>query len=247
MIRVLIVDDERPARVRMKRLLAEHDDVTCVGEASNGREALERIAELAPDLVFLDVQMPELDGLEVAAALGANGPAVVFSTAHEAHAVKAFELAAVDYLLKPVEKGRLAAALERVRRRVAPRGADVAHAVLTKLPRRSGKMAVRVGTKYVVFDSEQIAAILATDHYAAIWVEGRELLSDDSLDRLMDRLDPERFVRVHRSAIVNLSFVETLEQEGDRKFVAVLKGPTNLRVPISRDNLDQVKGRLGIS
>ena len=246
-MRVLVVDDERPARVRMKRLLAEHDDVTCVGEASNGIEALERIAELAPDLVLLDVQMPELDGLEVAASLGSTGPAVVFSTAHETHALKAFELAAVDYLLKPVDKVRLAAALQRVRDRSAARGSEAARAVLGKVARRPSKMAVRVGTKYVVFDVEQIAAVLAVDHYAGIWVDGRELLSDESLDKIMERLDPETFVRVHRSAIVNLSFIGTLEQEGDRKFVAVLQDATKLRVPISRDNLEHVKSRLGIS
>src|SRR4051812_44249247 len=105
-LRVLVVDDEPPARKRLERLLREHADVDCVGEAADGTAALAEIERLTPDVVFLDVQMPELDGLGVAAALGDDGPAIVFTTAHEAHAVRAFELAAVDFLLKPITKER---------------------------------------------------------------------------------------------------------------------------------------------
>jgi two-component system LytT family response regulator len=244
-LRVLLVDDEAPARDRLRRLLKDHPFVECVGEAVHGLDALEKIAELSPDLVFLDIQMPEMDGLAVAAAIGEGGPAIVFATAFDQHAIRAFELAAVDYLLKPITKDRLKSALERARSSRAS-AAAVARAVLAQLKPKSRKMAVRTGARYVVFDSERIAAIVAQDHYATILVEGRELLSDDSLDALMDRLDEELFVRVHRSAIVNTSFVQELKQEGDRKYVAILSDAARTEVPISREKLDVLKARLGI-
>jgi two-component system, LytTR family, response regulator len=248
-LRALLVDDEPPARERLKRLLRDHADVACVGEAADGVAALEAASALSPDVVFLDVQMPELDGLGVAAALGERGPSVVFATAYDAHAVRAFELAAVDYLLKPISRERLAAALERVRaRRVdAPKAEDLARAVLERLgegARGPRKMAVRCGAKYAVFDVRRVDAVLAQDHYAQIHVGKEEHLSDESLDRIMVRLDPSVFLRVHRSAILNVDAVKELEQEGERKYVAVLS--SGLRVPVARDRLDEVKSRLGV-
>jgi two-component system LytT family response regulator len=246
MLRTLLVDDEPPARDRLRRLLKDHADVECVGEACNGLEALERIDDLNPDLVFLDIQMPEMDGLEVAASIPKPGPAVVFATAYDAHAIRAFDFAAVDYLLKPIAKDRLRVSLERVRGTRVP-GADLAQAVLSRMGTRNQRMAVRSGAKYVVFDTDRIAAILAQDHYATILVDGRELLSEDSLDKLMNRLNDEKFLRVHRGAILNLTFVQELLQEGDRKYVALLAGVAGTRVPISREKLDELKARLGIA
>jgi DNA-binding LytR/AlgR family response regulator len=245
-LRTLLVDDESPARDRLRRLLKDHADVECVGEASNGLEALEKIDELTPDLVFLDIQMPEMDGLEVAAAIPKAGPAVVFATAYDAHAIRAFDLAAVDYLLKPIAKDRLRVSLEHVRGSRVP-GADLAQAVLARMGTRNQRMAVRSGAKYVVFDTDRIAAVLAQDHYAAILVDGRELLSEESLDKIMTRLDDERFLRVHRGAILNVAFVQELLQEGDRKYVALLAGVARTRVPISREKLDELKAKLGIT
>jgi two-component system LytT family response regulator len=245
-VRAVIVDDEPPARSRLKRLLSEHSDVEVVGEAGDGLSALATIESLHPDVVFLDVQMPELDGLGVAAALGENGPAVVFATAYDAHAIEAFKLAAVDYLLKPIDRIRLAASLSRVSKRRVP-AEELARAVLERLePRRSRKMAVRCGAKYVVFDVAGVAAVLAQDHYAAILVDSKELLSEESLDHIMMRLDPEVFLRVHRSAIVNMTLVKELEQEGERKYVTVLADARGTRVPIARDRLEAVKAHIGI-
>lgn len=162
------------------------------------------------------------------------------------HALRAFELAAVDYLTKPVDRARLAEALERVRKQRVP-AAGRARAVLAAMPDRPpSRMAVRAGSKFVVFDTARVAAIVAENHYAAIYVDGKELLSDDSLDKLMGRLDATKFLRVHRSAIVNLDRVAELHQEGDRKFVAVLRDLPDLRVPISRERLDDVKAHLGL-
>jgi two-component system, LytTR family, response regulator len=248
-LRALLVDDEAPARERMRRLLARHDDVTCVGECADGLAALTSIEELRPDLVFLDIQMPEVDGLTVAASLPRGGPEVVFATAFDQHALRAFELAAVDYLLKPVTAERLAASLDRVRARrgaAAPAPADMARAVLERLAQRPRRMAVRCGSKYEVFDVDRISAIVAQDHYAAITVEGRELLSDDSLDSLAARLEDVGFVRVHRGAIVNLRMIGELQHDGDRKYACVLLDAARTRIPVARDRLDGLKAQLGI-
>lgn len=242
---VLLVDDEPPARSRLGRMLARLAGVTVVGEAQSGVEALEKIAELRPDLVFLDVQMPELDGLSVAAQLGPGGPKVIFATAYDEHALRAFDLAAVDYLVKPIARERLEVAIERARARLTPAAAD-ARAVQAHVGQRAPRMAVKVGARYVVFETARIDAVLAQDDYAAILVDGKELLSDESLDRLAERLDPDAFVRVHRSAIVNVGRIVELEHEGDRKYLAVLGDAARTKVPIARDRLDDVKRRLGV-
>ena len=246
MMRALIVDDEDPARARLQRLLSVHVDVECIGEAGDGLRALSLVDGLRPDVVFLDIQMPELDGLSVAAELVPPCPAVIFVTAFDEHAIRAFEVAAVDYLVKPVTKGRLAIALDRVRSRSAY-AAEAVRAAAAQSQLRPRRMAVRSGSTYVVFDTDRVAAILARDHYASIFVDGQEVLSDDSLERLMGRLDDTRFIRVHRSAILNVGFVRELHHEGDRKYVALLSDPAGTRVPISRDRLDEVKKRVGVA
>jgi len=242
-MRALLVDDEAPARHRLRRLLQAHADVECIGEADSGLEALEKIDQLSPDLVFLDVQMPDMDGLEVAASLREPCPVVIFATAFDAHALRAFELAAVDYLLKPISKERLSASLERARASV---NVTSMRAALAGVSPRCRRMAVRSGNKYVVFETDRIAAILAQDHYATILVDDREHLSDDSLDALMQRLDAQQFLRVHRGAILNLGKVRELQQEGDRKYVAVVTGAAGARVPVSREKLEELKARLGV-
>jgi two-component system, LytTR family, response regulator len=133
-MRVLLVDDEQPARERLRQLLAAHADVRVVGEADDGLQATEQIAELAPDVVFLDIQMPGASGLDVAASLGAPRPMIIFCTAFDDYAVDAFEVSAIDYLLKPVNRARLAAALERVRQ--AGGGQPAAVRMTTRRPRR---------------------------------------------------------------------------------------------------------------
>jgi len=248
MIRVLIVDDEAPARSRLARMLSDFKDLEVVGEASNGLEALQSAETLKPDLAFLDIEMPELNGLEVAEAWAGKGPTVVFVTAYSEHALKAFELSALDYLVKPVSPERLTETVERVRQRkgVAPSG-DLKQ-LLTRLEegRVKRRMAVKCGAKYKVFDPSQISAIVAKGHYAALMVEGQELLTDDGLETLAQRLDSKKFLRIHRSAIINLDFLKELEHEGDRKYLAVLSDPTKSRLPVSRERLDDLKKELGI-
>ena len=221
-LRVLVADDERPARERLCPLLRALPDLEVAGEASNGLEALEEAARLKPDAILLDIDMPELDGLDVASvAVARRSGGGLRCTAYDAHAVKAFELSAVDYLVKPVAEERLAEAIGRLRERCA-RG-DVVQHLGQYLKQREAprRMAVRCGAKFVVFDPARVAAILARDHYAAILVEGRELLSEDGLDELLARLDEDVFVRVHRSGIINVAFLKELQHEGDRRYVAV--------------------------
>lgn len=248
MMRALIVDDEAPARNRLARLLAARPDLEVVGEAGDGLRALEQIEKLRPDLVFLDIEMPELDGLGVAEALGLDGPALVFITAYNEHALRAFEVSAIDYLVKPIAEPRLAAALEKVRRaRGGPGKSDLARLLREMEATGAGRrLAVRCGAKYLVFDPSRVSAVVARDHYAAILCDGRELLADDPLDVVAAKLRTDRFIRVHRSALINLDFLQELEREGDRKYTAVLSDRAKTRVPISRDRLDELKDRLGL-
>ena len=211
MIRVLIADDEVLARARLARMLSEFPDLQVAGEASNGLEALQISEELGPDLVFLDIEMPELNGLEVAEAWGGEGPAVVFVTAYSEHALKAFELSALDYLVKPVSQERLAETVQRIRKRKKSKSVGDFHQALEKFEEGSSRrrMAVKCGSKYKVFDPSKVSAIVAKDHYAVLLVEGAELLADDRLDSLALRLNPARFLRIHRSAIINLDYLKS--------------------------------------
>jgi DNA-binding LytR/AlgR family response regulator len=248
MIRVLLVDDEKPARARLARLLSEIADVQVVGEASNGLEALSVAQELKPDVAFLDIEMPELNGLEVAEAWVDNGPAVIFVTAYTEHALKAFEVSALDYLVKPVSPDRLAEALEKARRHKHQPGLEQFQAFMEKFQEKRAKrrMAVKCGSRYRILDPERVTAVVAKDHYASILVEGQEILCDDSLDRLAQRLDPTRFLRIHRGAVINLDFLKELEHQGDRKYMAVLSDVAKTKLLVSRERLDALKERLGL-
>lgn len=246
---MLVVDDERPARMRLIRLLQEFADVTIVGEAANGLEALAQVETLRPDVIFLDIEMPGLSGLEVARALPAHGPRVVFATAYDEFAVKAFEANAIDYLLKPVEGPRLAKTIAKLREKTSRLDADVfAHALSKTVTATKGlaRIAIRVGAKFVVLDTRKIACLSSCDHYVEIVAEEKKVLADETLDVLEARLNPERFVRVHRSAIINLDFLKEMRREGDRKYTAVLSDYFDTEQPISRDALPKLKTHLGL-
>jgi DNA-binding LytR/AlgR family response regulator len=253
MLRCFIADDEALARQRLRRLLASVPDVTVVGEAGDGIAVLEELATCPVDVLLLDIQMPELDGLAVAAELAAAdapGPAVIFVTAYDEHALAAFDVSALDYLVKPVNAERLTLALSRARRAREMPGRELA-CELAALVSRLGasearRMAVRCGAKLVVFDPARVYAILARDSYAGILTDTGELLADDSLEQLARRFDARQFLRVHRSAIINLALLRELVHEGDRRYVAVLADAAATRVPISRDRLPPLKAALGL-
>jgi DNA-binding LytR/AlgR family response regulator len=243
MTRVLIADDEAPARSRLRRMLGSFSDMEVVGEASNGLEALQMVQTAKPDLIFLDIEMPELSGLEVAEALEGQGPTVVFVTAYSEHALKAFEYSALDYLVKPVSPERLAETIERIRKRKEATSFHQFQALMTRLEegRAKRRMAVKCGAKYKVFDTDLISAVVAKDHYAVLLIEGQELTADDSVDSLEKRLDPQKFLRIHRSAMINLDYLNELEHEGDRKYSAVLSDVAKTKLPVSRERLDELK------
>lgn len=249
MIRALIVDDEAPARRRLAKLLGNYPNIEIVGEAVDGLTALAEIERLKPDVVFLDIDMPELDGFGVARALTSEVPILVFVTAYDEYALRAFETTAIDYLLKPVEKSRLESTLRKIEqsRKIADPGQLAKLLATMNSARPAQRMAIRSGAKFVVINPERISAILAEDHYATVHVEGRELLVDESLDVLLSRLDASRFLRVHRGAIINLDFLSELSHEGDRKYAALLSDSKKTSVPISRDRLPALQARLGMT
>ncbi len=208
MIRALLVDDEQPARARLRQLLAAHADVEVVGEAEDGVQAVERIAEDRPDVVFLDIQMPGASGLDVAASLGRPRPAIVFCTAFDQYAVDAFELSATDYLLKPVNRARLAASLNRLRQHRAPAEHDRAVDAATRrdglsparfLARRGARVRIvpRADVVAFTFDAGVTHLVTATESFTM----------QPTLAALARRLDPGSFVQISRTVIVHLEAV----------------------------------------
>jgi two-component system LytT family response regulator len=228
MIRVLLVEDEPLARRTLWELLAASEGVEVVGEAADGASAVERIDALRPDLVFLDVRLPELSGLEVLARVR-HRPAVVFTTAYDRYAVSAFELEAVDYLVKPFGRARFLATLERVRRRLAEGGPWAAAASPTALAEGLGgrplsRLFARKHDRIVPVAVDSIDHVEGSDDYALLRSGAERYLVPLRLKDLEERLDPERFVRIHRSHIVNLDRVVELRPFDDHRLEVRLAG-----------------------
>lgn len=239
---MLVVDDEPPARRRLVRMLRRLPDVELAGEAEDGIQALSRIRLDRPDLVLLDVRMPWLDGLALAAS-SEDLPPIIFTTAYDEHAVAAFEVSAIDYLLKPVTEERLQQALEKVRR-MTPDPARLA-ALLEEVAAsaRPERIAARTGASVHLFDAQEVSRLRANGKYVVFEREGREYLLDESLAELERRLRGKGFVRVHRSELVNLDHVRTLHQ-GDAG--ARLELSDGQLVPVSRRILPALKRQLGL-
>lgn len=243
-MRALIVDDERLARKRLRRMLEKAEGVEVVGEAADGEEALSRVAELAPDVVFLDIRMPELDGFEVARRLP-EGAHLVFTTAYDEYAVDAFAAAAVDYLLKPIEEKRLAAALDKVGRLQGGEDRAELERLLKKLTecQTAPRVTARRGDTIRVFDPREISRFHAADRYTVFRHDGREFLLDDPIVTLEKRLGDLGFVKIHRAELINLGHVRALTREDDRTWVELVDGQ---RAAVSRRHLGRLKERLGI-
>lgn len=266
-LRVLVVDDEAFNRTRLLHLLAREPDVRVVGEAADGVEAVEAIRAHAPDLVFLDVQMPGRTGIDVVREVGpARMPATIFVTAYSTYAVEAFELAAVDYLVKPFDDERFEEALRRARRVLATEGLERLREQLVRLVRAGTaaggpgddapaprprpatpyleRIAVEVrGTVRPVLVSE-IDYITSDGPYAELHVGDRRYVIREALQTLEERLDPRRFMRVHRSIIVRLALVEALKRGAGGDGEVLLKGGARLRV--SRTRREALERWLGI-
>jgi two-component system LytT family response regulator len=245
-LRVLIVDDEGVARRRIRRLLAAEADVTVVGECADGGSALTVIAKSKPDLAFLDVQMPELDGFGVVRSLTPGElPAIVFVTAYDRYALRAFDVQAIDYLLKPFTRERFRTALARARERLHERGRDDR---LTRLIDHLGasqhyptRVAVRTGDRFVVVDWSDVDWIEAADNYVTLHVGAREYLLRDTLASVERQLDPERFMRIHRSVIVQLDRIAELHPATHGDVDVVLRD--GARLTLTRTWRDAVQRR----
>jgi two-component system LytT family response regulator len=236
-IRVLVADDEPLARRGVRQLLSKHADVVVVGESRNGPETLRALETLAPDLLFLDIQMPEMSGFDVLRARGPERmPAVVFVTAHDQFAVQAFEAQALDYLVKPLNVERFEAAVARVRERLRMVEAVDLAARLTALlaaERAAGveRLVVTTATGELVIPVDEIDWIGAEDYYACLYVGGKRHLTRESLASLEASLDARRFVRVHRSAIVRVDRIRELKTAAAGETVVLRDGTA---IPVSR-------------
>jgi len=244
-VRALIVDDEPLARRGVILRLGKHKDVEVVGECGDGESAVQRILELSPDVVFLDVQMPGMDGFEVLRALpSGNLPAVVFLTAYEQHAVRAFEVHALDYLLKPVDDERFTAAVERVRQRMsASSRMKMADRLIQMLEQTTGKyvsrFTVKTGTRIQVVPVDEILWIGAAGDYAELHAGNRAHLLRETMNVLEEKLDPAKFMRIHRSRIVRTDGIVELHSIENREFTVKLSDGSEHRS--SRTYADQLE------
>jgi len=251
-IRVLVADDEQPARQRLIDLLRRDEQIASVSEAADGQSAVETIQKEDPDVLFLDVQMPELDGLGVIDAIGVEQmPLTVFVTAYDQHAIRAFEANALDYLLKPFSDERFEATMARVKARLDERSMREFGQRVMKMvsvapqspERRLDRLVVKAGgtTRFIrVIDIDWIEA---AGVYVTLHVGGKELLYRAALNDLAEKLDSRRFVRVHRSALINIESIVQLEPISHGEFEAVLKNGSRTRV--SRTYRSQLEKRLG--
>ena len=245
-LRVVLADDEPLGRLSLRQLIARHADLELVGEACDGRDAVALVEATGPDVLLLDVQMPELDGFGVISALGAPPP-TIFVTAHDAFAVRAFESCALDYLLKPVGEQRFDAALARLRRELADHRAaelarrladlvsSVAPTAAAAPPARRERLVARLGDRSTVIAVGDIDWIEAQDYCAAVHVGDAVHVVRHSLAALEAELDPARFVRVHRNAMVNVARIRELHH-GAGELVVVLH--SGARLPVSRRRRD---------
>jgi len=265
-LRVLVVDDEPLGRQRLLDLLHDEADIEVVGTAADGVAAVEAIRSVRPDLVFLDVQMPRMSGLDVVQAIGpADMPATIFVTAYDQYALDAFDTAAVDYLVKPFKDDRFEEAVRRARRRVESDSRERLHEQLIALlqggpsavlapsplpdaPVRQGekyleRIAVQMRGKMRVVPVAQIDYVTASGQYVELHVGAHRYIIRESLQHLEERLDPEHFIRVHRSAIVRLSLVDTLLRSEGSDYEIQLKG--GVRLPVGRSRREALERRLG--
>jgi two-component system LytT family response regulator len=235
-IRVLIVDDEPIARRGIRQQLRGEADLEVIGECGDGAAAIDAITELAPDLVFLDIQMPEVGGFDVVEAIGvARMPAVVFVTAYDEHALRAFDVHAVDYVLKPIDRHRFRTAVERARRRLAHAPGQLDRriaAALGELGRPAHDYAKRLAIKgdgrVILVDVDEVDRLEAAGNYVEVHSGARHHLVRETMASLEARLDPARFVRVSRSSLVNADRVRELQPMFNGDFVVVLRDGTKV-------------------
>jgi two-component system, LytTR family, response regulator len=253
--RVLVVDDEPLARERVRKLLAQEPTVECIGECADGIEAVAAIRREQPDLVLLDVQMPELDGFGVIAEIGSDKmPAVIFVTAHDQFALKAFDVHAVDYLLKPFDRQRFQTALSRALEQVQRRqtgdinqrlGALLASVRPESTAKYPERFAIKSPGRVMFVKVDDIDWIKAADNYVALHVGAEEHLHRETLASIETQLSPAKFVRISRSLIVNVERIQELQPLFHGEYSVILRNGTRLTLSRGyRDSLDQLLGRI---
>lgn len=246
-MRVLVVDDETLARSILIEHLGKVPDVEVVGQAANGFEAVKLTEELNPELIFLDIQMPKLSGFEVLELLAERAPAVIFTTAFDEYALRAFEVHAVDYLLKPVEPSRLSAAVERaaerLRNRTPPPSAQELSAAARPPGRALERVLIRHEGRVHVLPLERIDFIEAQDDYLSFAIQGKRLRKQQTMSELESQLDGTRFVRIHRSFILNIERLARIDLYGKDSWLAILADGSKL--PMSRTGHAKLKELIG--
>jgi two-component system LytT family response regulator len=234
-IKVLIVDDEELSRQALLNLIQAFPDIEIIGQGRNGFEAIQLVQKLKPDLIFLDIQMPKLNGFDVIELLGEQAPAVIFVTAFDEYALKAFEAAALDYLLKPVQAERLAKALAKFRRQFANQSSPSYLPLITGHQTYSApltRVLVRDGMQIHIIPANEIMYIKAEDDYVMIHAVQQALLKLERLSHLEKMLDPQYFCRIHRSFLLNISYLAKIEPSDKESRCVILKNGEKL--PVSR-------------
>ena len=250
-IKTLVVDDEPLARERVISLLKDEEGIELLGECRDGQEAIAAIKGLAPDLVFLDVQMPGADGFQVLNAVGVDHmPVVVFVTAYDQHALRAFDVRALDYLLKPFDRERFRETLLRARTQIEQQDTgDLGRRLLALVkdlrpaPPKTDRVVVKSGGRLFFLKTDEIDWIEAAGNYAKLHVGAQSHLLRETMISLEARLDPERFVRIHRSRIVNMERVQELQPWFNGEYVVILRSGT--RLTLSRGYREKLQERLG--
>ncbi len=250
-IRTLVVDDEPLARERIRALLTEQPDIDVIGEARDGEEAVQAILAQEPDLVFLDIQMPKMDGFEVIRTVGPeNMPLVVFVTAYDQHALKAFDVRALDYLLKPFDRERFAESIGRVRQAIERSGTDEIGRRLLELVRelkpgggRSDRLVIKSAGRLFFLRIDEIDWVEAAGNYVKLHVGTEEHLLRETMNGIEVKLDPDKFFRIHRSRIVNMERIKELQPWFNGEYVVILRNGTKLT--LSRGYREKLQERLG--
>jgi two-component system LytT family response regulator len=245
-IRTLVVDDEPIARARVVSLLKEEADIEVIGECANGRQAMTAIESSSPDLLFLDIQMPEVNGLDLARTIQSTGtPAVVFVTAYDEYALRAFEVHALDFLLKPFSAERFRSALGHAREQVSQRrkGATIPKADAERRAVRPNRLMIKSGGRIHFVRMADIDWCEAQGNYVRVHVGQQEHLVRDTMSHLESELDPQQFVRIHRSTIVNVDRIQEMQSSFNGEYVVLLR--TGTRLTLSRGYREILQARLG--
>ncbi|HTO17222.1 MAG TPA: LytTR family transcriptional regulator DNA-binding domain-containing protein [Edaphocola sp.] len=245
MLKCIIIDDEHLARSILKEMLIEIGGVEMISECANGFEGLKAIQSMTPDLIFLDVQMPKINGFEMLELLD-HAPAVIFTTAFDEYAVQAFEVNAIDYLLKPIEPERLFKAVEKVKQNLGEKLVvnDNSKEALPFLPEQSQRIVVKERDEIKIIPNDQIIFIEASDDYVKIKTNEKVYLKSQTMTRMEQQLPPQQFVRIHRSFIVNSNYIHKIELLGKEQYTLILSNGQHL--PISKSGYVKLKSFLGI-